>query len=255
MNATTSHERVDVTQLGPLSHREAMGLAAAEYQRMIDLLGSLDTDQWSRQTDCDLWDVRDMVAHVTGAMAASASVRVNVGQLRAARARANDEVALVDALCQVQIEQQGDATGPQLVAKMAELAASSVKGRRRIPAPIRALPLVDTGPPYNERWKVGYFVGTILTRDVWMHRIDVSRATATEMVLTAEHDGRLVADIVAEWARRHGSPFELTLSGAAGGRFGQGTGGEQIELDAVEFCRILSGRDHRDGLLATEVPF
>jgi hypothetical protein len=31
------------------------------------------------------------------------------------------------------------------------------------------------------------------------------------MHLTADHDGRLVADIVAEWASIHEQPFELPL--------------------------------------------
>jgi hypothetical protein len=74
-------------------------------------------------------------------------------------------------------------------------------------------------------------------------------------VLTAEHDGRLVTDVVSEWARRHGQPFTLTLTGDAGGVYVAGAGGEHIELDAVEFCRILSGRARGTGLLTTEVPF
>jgi hypothetical protein len=75
------------------------------------------------------------------------------------------------------------------------------------------------------------------------------------MVLTPEHDGRLVADVVAEWVRRHGKPVELTLTGPAGGSFVAGESGENLELDAVEFCRILSGRAQGAGLLSTEVPF
>ena len=38
----------------------------------------------------------------------------------------------------------------------------------------------------------------ILTRDTWMHRVDISRATGRDLVLTAEHDGRIVADVVDE---------------------------------------------------------
>jgi hypothetical protein len=75
------------------------------------------------------------------------------------------------------------------------------------------------------------------------------------MELTAEHDGRIVADAVAEWARRHGQPFLLQLTGTAGGSFTQGAGGEAITVDAVEFCRILSGRASGTGLLTQEVPF
>jgi hypothetical protein len=57
---------------------------------------------------------------------------------------------------------------------------------------------------------MGYLLDTILTRDPWMHRVDIARATGRDMVLTADHDGRIVADVVAEWARRHGQPFTLT---------------------------------------------
>lgn len=107
-----------------------------------------------------------------------------------------------------------------------------------------------------ETWRMAYLLDTILTRDPWMHRVDISRATGRDMVLTAEHDGYLVADVVAEWARRHGQPFTLELTGPAGGRFAGGDrSGEHITTDAIEFCRILSGRATGEGLLTQEVPF
>ena len=75
------------------------------------------------------------------------------------------------------------------------------------------------------------------------------------MVLTAEHDGVLLADVVTEWAARHGAPFTLHLTGPAGGHWQVGTGGEELSLDAVSFARALSGRMPGEGLLAVEVPF
>lgn len=92
------------------------------------------------------------------------------------------------------------------------------------------------------------------TRDTWMHRIDLSGATQREPALSADHDARIVADIVAEWARRHQRPFTLALGGHAGGIYRQGTGGENIDIDAVEFCRILSGRGTGVGLLQHKLP-
>ena len=80
-------------------------------------------------------------------------------------------------------------------------------------------------------------------------------ATGRDVDLTPQHDGRIVADVVAEWARRHGQPFTLTLTGPAGGTFQAGQDGPELTLDAVEFCRILSGRASGDGLLSTAVPF
>jgi hypothetical protein len=106
-----------------------------------------------------------------------------------------------------------------------------------------------------EKWKLGYLFDVILNRDTWMHRVDLSRATGRPLDLTAEHDGRIVADVVAEWAQRHGRPFTLVLDGPAGGIFAQGEGGDDLHVDAVEFCRILSERAPGEGLLAQVVPF
>lgn len=74
-------------------------------------------------------------------------------------------------------------------------------------------------------------------------------------MLTPEHDGRLVADVVAEWARRHRQPFQLHLLGPAGGIFTHRDGGEETTIDASEFCRVLSGRGTGSGLLSQPVPF
>ncbi|MEJ7755235.1 MAG: hypothetical protein WKF83_01880 [Nocardioidaceae bacterium] len=98
-------------------------------------------------------------------------------------------------------------------------------------------------------------IDTILTRDPWMHRVDISRATGRSMGLTAEHDGVLVADVVTEWAARHGEPCRLNLTGVAGGSWDFGADGPVLELDAIDFCRTLSGREPATGLLKAAVPF
>ena len=38
-------------------------------------------------------------------------------------------------------------------------------------------------------------------------------------------------------------------------RFVSGSGGEQIEIDAIDFCRTVSGRATGTGLLAQPVAF
>jgi hypothetical protein len=63
-----------------------------------------------------------------------------------------------------------------------------------------------------------------------------------------------VADVVAEWAGRHGSPYDVVLTGPAGGHWSRGQA-EPMQLDAFEFCRMLSGRAVGSGLLAERVPF
>ena len=121
----------------------------------------------------------------------------------------------------------------------------------RVAAPLRLMPI---GTPEG-RINLGYLTDHIFTRDLWIHRVDICRATGREMTLTAAHDGRVVADVVADWADRHGRPFTLILEGPAGGAYRRGSGGEELRLDAVDFCRIVSGRAEGTGLLATKVLF
>ena len=92
------------------------------------------------------------------------------------------------------------------------------------------------------------------TRDVWMHRVDIARAIGRPPSLTAEHDGRIVADLVAEWTRLHTDPFTLKLHGPAGGYYSARGGAALVDLDAVEFVRILSGREAGDGVLRHKLP-
>ena len=72
----------DVRDIPPIRHDEAMGLAAAEYQRFGALLHDLAPGDWNAPTVCDRWDVRAIAAHVLGAAEACASVRENIHQMR-----------------------------------------------------------------------------------------------------------------------------------------------------------------------------
>lgn len=128
-----------------------------------------------------------------------------------------------------------------------------MKGRRRTPWFVRRSKMGATQVMngVEEAWTLGFLIDVIMTRDPWMHRVDIARAVGAPMVLTADHDGVLVDDVVREWAARHGQPFTLRPTGPAGGRWG--SGGPVLEYDAVEFCRALSGRGH--AALQTEVPF
>ena len=145
----------------------------------------------------------------------------------------------------------------ELVHRFADVAPRAVRGRRRLARVIGriTLPEDQVVGEQRERWTFGYLFDVILTRDTWMHRADISRAVGRPMEFTPEHDGVLVADVVAEWAQRHGRPYRLRLTGPAGGEWAAGDGGPELEFDAVDFCRRLSGRGARDGLLGQQVPF
>ncbi len=237
-----------------MDHGAWMAAATEEYGRLLALLQTLDEASWSAATDCAEWEVRAIVAHLVGSAEAAASVREVIRQRRAGQ-RLRPGGSPLDAMNELQVRERADLSPRQLVAQLAEVAPRALTARRRLPKALRVL-RVPLGPPLGTR-PLGYLTDCIYTRDGWMHRIDICRATQRQPHLTADHDGGLVADVVQEWARLHGQPFQLTLTGMAGGTFTAGTGGERLELDAVEFCRLLSGRGQQPsgGLLAVQVPF
>jgi hypothetical protein len=172
-----------------------------------------------------------------------------------------DGCPMIDALTAKQVADHADLSTDELIAYVDEIGPRAARWRARAPWLFRKMPIKEQVGGTAETWRMAYLLDTILTRDPWMHRIDIASATGRELELTAAHDGRIVADVVTELARRYDQPFTLTLTGPAGGEFVAGDGsGEHVTLDAIEMCRTLSGRPPADarprtGLLATEVPF
>jgi uncharacterized protein (TIGR03083 family) len=241
-----------------LDHDAAIRLAAVEYARAADAFAALDPDDWARPTDCPDWDVRQMACHTVGMATMSTTPWETLRQQRKAAARAKaDKVDPLTALTAVQVDERADWTPERVSAEARAVGPRAVRGRRRTPGFVRrrTLPQSQEVGGRSERWTIGFLTDVILTRDPWMHRMDLARAVGRPPELTADHDGVLVADVVTEWAARHGSPYRLTLTGPAGGTWSYGEGGEELRLDAVEFCRVLSGRGEGSGLLGTSVPF
>jgi uncharacterized protein (TIGR03083 family) len=230
-----------------------MALAATEYGRFLDQLRALSPADWTRPTDCGAWDVRAMAGHALGMAEMVASVgqmvRQNAGALRAGGG--------IDALTGLQVRQRARLTAAEVVDRFAAVTTRAVRGRRRTATVIGGItiPEAQAVGDSREKWTFGFLLDVVLTRDTWMHRIDIARAVGRDVELTAGHDGVLVADVVAEWGQRHGRPYRLRLAGPAGGSWAAGSGGPEYELDAVEFCRALSGRATGTGLLAEPVPF
>jgi uncharacterized protein (TIGR03083 family) len=254
MSTTRSKPVQDSPRRPALDRPAAMTLAEAEYQRFLAQLRDLSADDWRRPTDCPDWDVRAMASHVLAMANMSASVREALRQTRAARRRGG---VPIDALTALQVAEHRHMSPANIVERFAATAPKAARGRRRTPWFIRrrSIPDKQLVGGRAEVWSFGYLVDVIQTRDTWMHRIDIARATGRAPQLSPEHDGLLIADIVAEWAERHGQPCRLNLTGPAGGSWRFGSDGPTLDLDAVEFCRILSGRAGATGLLTAAVPF
>jgi uncharacterized protein (TIGR03083 family) len=237
-----------------LERATLLRLAATEYERFGALLRALSDQDWTRPTECPGWDVRAMAGHALGMAEMAASIREGRRQQNAAKKRGG---VFIDSLSALQVEERSHLTPKQLTDRFLVVGPRAARARRRTPGLIRRrrMPIAQAVGGHLETWTLGYLIDTILTRDPWMHRVDISRATGQPLNLTADHDAILVADVAHEWALRHGKPCHLHLTGPAGGTWTFGVDGPAQEIDAIEFCRTLSGREPAADLLGTAVPF
>ena len=191
--------------------------------RVVD---DLSDEDWSRPTDCAGWDVKAMLGHIAGNARAAGGPATSapVRSAAAAAAAAKTGRLRLDAMTALQVSEHAALTHRPA-------ARTPCTRRRRVAWPRAApRPQAMRDAPYDPQlpgesgWTIGYLFDIIHTRDPWIHRIDICRAIGREPQLIADHDGRIVADVVADWARRHGQPFTLTLTGPAGGTYIAGRG-------------------------------
>ena len=254
---TTDQATRNDPRTSQLDRELAMRLAAEEYERVTALFERLTPQQWSAPTDCPDWDVRAMAGHMLGMAQMVASIPEMMRQQLASAKRQKRQGGLtIDALTALQVEKNASLSTGELVDAMRRTGPRAARARRRTPALVRnrKIPEEQDVDGHQEWWAFGYAVDVILTRDPFMHRIDIAQATGIALEPTGDHEGRIIDDVVREWAARHGEPYALELTGPAGGRWSRGDG-TPISMDALEFCRALSGRVPGHGLLSVPVPF
>lgn len=94
-----------------------------------------------------------------------------------------------------------------------------------------------------------HLMWVIHSRDTWMHRLDICRATGRLFEQTREHDGRINELVIRDAAgilsrRLKGRTIALNLTGIAGGswKIGQGNPEAEITMDVLDFNIFVSGR-------------
>lgn len=231
---------------GP-DHAEAGRLAQTEYERVLAVLESLEGDDWSQQTYCTEWNVRDMAAHLAGSVTASTSLaQFRHVYMSNPYLKEMDEPA--DAANRLQVEERSSMTAAQVVDEFRRNGPIAIRKRAALPWLVRAIPL-PMGPDIGLK-SVGYLTDVIYPRDEWMHRYDICAATGKQMVVTPQHDGRLIALVVWELAeklrRELGErAIVLRLTGEAGGDYLFGAQRESdciLEMTVFTFALRSSGR-------------
>lgn len=254
----------DSTRIPPLTHQEAMEMCAEELRRFLSLIESLAGEDWQQPTACSLWTVKDVVAHQAAHVSSFTSLRSFLDQLNMAALRPyrKNGMGMLDAWNQSEVDRRRHTTPDALIAEIRAAAPRSLAGRERIPALVRGLTLPLPG--LDQPRPLGYLFDLIYTRDMWMHRIDICRATGRSMTLDPVHDGRTVALVVRDLAQKYQAEFKdraavLELTGAAGGSYQIGrsptpaAGADTVvEMDAPAFCVLTSGRDTAANVLTSK---
>lgn len=244
--APTQNNFIQVVSIPELTRAEAKQLALTEIQRCIDLLEQLSGDDWNQPTDCDEWTIKEMTAHLAGGCAGFASwgqfFRLYV---RNPYMRKGED--LIHGVNRCEVADRAHMTPQELINEFRDVGPKAVKTRQeRIPNFIRAIraPMEPLGVV-----SVRYLLDTIYTRDQWMHRADICRATGKTMYLTEEHDGRILdlvaADVYESITDKFEGTIELTLSGAVERTYHFSNQSEpytHITIDALEFNRLASAR-------------
>jgi uncharacterized protein (TIGR03083 family) len=240
---------INARQIPPITPDQVAEVATAELQASIALLADLDDRGWARPTDCAGWTVHDLTAHLVGQYQGLASLWVYLRRHRRAQRR-YPALSRLDADNRQQIDDLGGHSGRELIAMLATIGPKAIRARRRVPGLVRRQ---HTGRMYPEERlpddRLSYMLDVLGPRDLWMHRVDLARATGRPLALGA-HDREVVAQVIADLGRAwEGPPVLLELSGPAGGRWALGDGSPvaTVRADAVNYLRALSGRnDHPD---------
>jgi len=235
-----------VSTIPKSTHKEAGQLSQVAYERLLDVLMQLSGTDWTQPTYCTEWTVRDMTAHLAGAVTGSTSI-AEFRRQNVQNPYLKEFSDPVDGTNKLQLEDRAGKTPAELVAEFRQNGQVAVNNRQKLPWLVRNIHLQMGSLGFAS---IEYLMDVIYPRDQWMHRYDICAATGKEMVVTPEHDGRLIALILRDLAqnlkKQLGSrTVDLRLFGAleATYRFGRGSRPTAvIEMDFFDFNLLASGR-------------
>lgn len=238
-----THGVLNASDVPYVTASEAFDLLQTALDRLLALLENLEPADWAMPTACTLWNVRDMVAHQAGGYASGTGYRE---MFRQYSARPHKGQLPEDAINALQLRERAGKSPAELIAELREVgpvAARKWAYEFRLVKPI-ALP-----HPVGGLMTLRHLMWVTHSRDTWMHRLDICRATGREFQQTREHDGRIVALVMRDvdaLLRRElsGRAVIFDLSGVAGLRCKVGSGevAAEIHMDALEFNILASGR-------------
>ncbi|MBW6472327.1 MAG: maleylpyruvate isomerase family mycothiol-dependent enzyme [Anaerolineaceae bacterium] len=206
-------------------------------------------------TACTAWTVKDMLAHQAGGYASGASYREMIRQYSA---RVKPGQLPEDAVNDLQVGERKDTTPEEVIAELRQVAPKAMHNWAYGFKPVK---LISIPHPVSGKLSLRHLMWVIHSRDTWMHRLDICRATGNHFEQTAEHDGRIAALVMLDVARQlskklDGKAIGFELTGLAGGKWQVGSGNEvaRLRMDVLDFNIFVSGRfSYEEGLTRAEL--
>ncbi len=244
MNAAISPSTIAFAESIPYTNAdEAHRLMITALSRFLNLIESLHADDWSRPTACTAWNVHDMVAHQAGGYASGTSYKEMIRQYTS---KPQPGQLPEDAINALQVGERADKTPSELIAELKQIGEIAAYNWAY---GFNAIKWISTPHPVGGFMSIRHLMWIIHSRDTWMHRLDICRATNRPFEQTREHDGRINELVVLDVAKKlnkrlNGRAITLVLTGIAGGtwQIGKGDPAAEIEMDVLDFNIFVSGR-------------
>ncbi len=244
MITVSSFSRIlDTVGIPYITAGEAHKLMDTELKRFLSLVDQLGPGDWEKPTACTEWNVRDMLAHQAGGYASGTGYKENIRQyMRKPKPGQLPE----DAVNDFQLQERADKTPAELIAELRRVGPLAID---KWAYQFRLAKLITIPHPVSGKFSLRHLMWVIHSRDTWMHRLDICRATGREFEQTPEHDGRIAAlvmrDVADTLARKNqGSAILFDLAGVAGGtwKVGHGRTVATVRMDVLDFNIFASGR-------------
>lgn len=239
----SSQTVLDAVRVPYLTADEAYTLMRTELERLMALLETLSTDDWNKPTACTAWTVRDMLAHQAGGYASGTGYKEMFRQYSALPKKGQ---LPEDAINDLQVRERAGKSPAELIAELRQVGPIAIQ---KWAYQFRLIKPIAVPHPVGGHLSLRHLLWVIHSRDTWMHRLDICRATHRVFQQTREHDGRIVAIIIRDVGIRlreilDGRAVILDLSGVAGGvwKVGSGEATATIQMDALDFSIFASGR-------------
>ncbi|MFO7585646.1 MAG: maleylpyruvate isomerase family mycothiol-dependent enzyme [Anaerolineales bacterium] len=242
-------------QIDTPTAEEAHQLLTTAFERFMRLIESLDPEDWSKPTACTAWNVHDMVAHQAGGYASG----IGYGEMFRQYSRIPKNGQLPeDAINDLQVGERTGMTPAELIAELRQVGPKAIHNWAY---GFRAIKWIAIPHPVGGFMSLRQLMWVTHSRDTWMHRLDICRATGRDFEQTGDHDGRINQLVVRDVARKVDGKLgrraiRLVLTGIAGGEWilGSGEPEAELEMDVLDFNIFVSGRfSYEEGMQRAKV--